>query len=108
MNTFELIQVKEKSYPGYGVRRDLKRWSDRVLQTANADENGIDMDLVDAEQIDLGDEGASKEPQAKGLGAELRAHWVRTVEEELEARLAVVRLCRETLKDGWKVLISCM
>lgn len=84
--------MKEKSCPGYEVRRDLKKWSERVLQNVNRDEHGIDMDLVDADQIDLGDEGANKESQARGLGAELRAHWIRTVEDELEARLAEVRV----------------
>lgn len=59
-----------------------------MLQGICANENTFDMDLIDAEQIDLGDEGKSKLSKPTGLGAELMAYWLETVEQEVAKRLA--------------------
>lgn len=82
-----LSRGRQKASPGYAVRRDLKKWSDRVLQGICANESADDMDLIDAEQIDLGDECKSKLSKPTGLGAELMAYWFETVEKEVEKRM---------------------
>ncbi|GMH41627.1 hypothetical protein BSKO_09537 [Bryopsis sp. KO-2023] len=84
-------KVMERRCPGYGVRRDLKNWSDRVLKGVEGNEEHFDLDLIDADQIDLGDEGTKTASSATGLGAEMKAYWMRTVEDEVEKRSAVMR-----------------
>lgn len=72
------------------MRASLGQWCSKVL----AGHQGMDfsqLELLDADQIDLGDEGVKKNRGPTGVGAELKAYWLMTVEEEVAERMRVVR-----------------